>query len=85
MKRTIVKIPEIAGVYGMRVIVPENDLRLRYFIEAICLWGGPTDTRRITVDYCFGERGRVYELPFGIEYNSLWKRAVDSFNIEFIS
>ncbi len=84
MRRKIVKIPEISGIYGMRVLVPENDMRLRYFIEAICLWGGHTDTRRITVGYNIGERGLIYELPFGIENNPLWKSAVERLNIEFV-
>lgn len=84
MKRTIPHIPEIEGCYGMRVIVPESDLKLRYFVEAICLWGGPTDTRKITVGEHFGERGFIYELPFGIESNSLWQQACKYFNITFV-
>ena len=84
MKRQILCIPEINGIYGMRVFVPERDAELRHFVGAICLWGGPTDTRVITTGEHCGEHALIYELPFGIECNTLWKRAVERLNIEFV-
>jgi hypothetical protein len=84
MKRKIFCIPQIKGIYGMRIFVPERDVELRYFVDAICLWGGPTDTRIITNGEHCGEHALIYELPFDIEYNSLWRRAVERLNIEFV-
>jgi hypothetical protein len=84
MKRLIAYIPETKGIYGIRVLIPERDEKLRHFVEPICLWGGPTDTRIITSGDHYGEHALIYELPFGIECNPLWKRAVEYFNIEFV-
>lgn len=79
MKRTIKYIPEIAGCYGMRIWVPASDKALVAFILPICVWHGATDQRFVLdkLEYCF-------ELPFGINENTLWQQAYRYFNIEFV-
>lgn len=79
MKRTLQYIPDINGIYGIRIWVPTTDQALRAFLLPVCLWGGPTNSRLI------GDTQEVlYELPLGIANNPLWKKACSYFNIELV-
>ena len=79
MKRVIQYIPDINGIYGIRIWVPTTDKDLLTFLRPICLWGGPTDSRWV------GDIQEVmYELPLGIKDNPLWKKACTYFEIELV-
>lgn len=79
MKRVIQYIPDINGIYGIRLWVQTTDTELLAFLKPICLWGGPTNGRWV------GDTQEVlYELPLGTKNNPLWKKACSYFNIELV-
>ena len=77
-KRTVQYIPAVEGCYGLRLWVPTDDNDLHAFVKLICAWGGYSDCRKTSEGYEV-----LYELPFGIENNVLWKLACERLNIEF--
>lgn len=79
MKRQLKYIPEINGVYSIRIWVPTADKELLAFIRPICLWGGPVDSQWVN-----GQQEVLFELPLGTRNNPLWKKACSYFDIELI-
>lgn len=79
MKRNLQYIPDINGIYGIRIWVPTTDQELLAFLKPICLWGGPTNSRLVD-----DTQEVLYELPLGTAKNPLWKKACSYFNIELV-
>ena len=80
MKRTLQYIPDINGIYGIRIWVPATDHELLAFLKPICLWGGPTNSRWVD-----NTQEVFYELPLSTATeNPLWKQACSYFNIKLV-
>lgn len=76
----IVRIPEINGVYGERLVVNRDDQDICNFIRCISIW---------VCDYFKGSDGRrkvMYELPIGktIYDNGLVEYAIKKLNIDVV-